>query len=108
MKKGKTHRGYSLIEFIGKYGNACSIQKSSIATEVCIWLAIDDADPLIMASDAIRLGLDNKGETTGHVKYDFPEEVHLKTRMHLSRDQVKELIPILKKFVKLCIPKNVK
>ncbi|EES51170.1 hypothetical protein NE172_01985 [Clostridium botulinum] len=38
-------------------------------------------------------------EGTGWVAYPIPEDVLLSTRMHLTRGQVKELIPILQKFV---------
>jgi hypothetical protein len=31
--------------------------------------------------------------------YPIPKEVLLSTRMHLNREQVKEIIPILQKFV---------
>jgi len=36
---------------------------------------------------------------TGWVDYAIPEDVFLTTRMHLTREQVKMLIPILQKFV---------
>ena len=38
-------------------------------------------------------------ETTGWIPYPIPEEVLLCTRMHLSREQVAELMPVLQKFV---------
>lgn len=37
-----TERGFAVAEFIDRYGFACSIQKSSIATEDCIWLGVND------------------------------------------------------------------
>ena len=93
-----TSRGFPIGDFIDRYGLGCSIQKSSIATEDCIWLGIDDAKPEIMASDAIRLGLDNKGETVGWVPYEVPVEVLMHTRMHLSQENVRSLLPLLIKF----------
>jgi hypothetical protein len=38
-------------------------------------------------------------DTTGWVPYPVPEDVLLSTRMHLTRDEVAELLPILKRFV---------
>ncbi len=98
---GKTQRGFSLGEFEDQYGNKCSIQKSSIATRDCIWLGIDDPGPQIMSSDAIRLGLRERTydeRDNGWVPYDIPKEVQVSTRMHLSREDVKKLLPLLQKF----------
>lgn len=85
IKIKKTKRGFSIGQFADRYDNQCSIQKSSIATEDCIWLGIDDAKPEIMSSN-------------GWVKFEIPKEVSLNTRMHLTRKQVKELLPILQNF----------
>lgn len=92
MKIGKTNRGFDLIEFNDYYDEGCSIQKSSLATEDCIWIGIDDPKPKIMASKIIDGGV-------GWAKYPIPADVQFNTRMHLSREQVKELIQILQKFV---------
>ena len=94
----KTARGFAFTVFKDFYGEDCSIQKSSLATEDCIWLGIQDAKPKIMASKAPMLGVETK-ETTGWVTYPIPDDVNLNTRMHLSRDQVAELLPYLKSFV---------
>ena len=93
MKFAKTHRGFTLYKFTDRYGAECSVQKSSLATEECIWLGVDDAKPQIMASKTKRGG-------TGWVPFYVPEDVLLTTRMHLSQKQVKQLIPILQDFVK--------
>lgn len=93
-----THRGFAVANFIDRYGAKCSIQKSSLATEDAIWLGVDDADPKIMASQAHAHGV-NTSETTGWVAYPIPKEVLLTTRMHLTRDQVAELLPVLQRFV---------
>lgn len=95
---GKTHRGFAVQEFKDLYGADCSIQKSSLATDDAIWLGVDDAKPQIMASQAAGFGVKTE-ETTGWVPYPIPEEVLLTTRMHLNREQVATLLPILQKFV---------
>jgi hypothetical protein len=98
MEKRLTSRGFGIIEFTDSYGHKCSIQESSNASAAHIWFGVDDAEPQIMASDAIRLGLDTNGQTTGWVPYPVPKEVLMTTRMHLTQEQVIELLPILQKF----------
>ena len=92
MEICKTERGFDLIEFRDLYEKSFSIQKSSLATQNAIWFGIDDAEPKILASKTMEGG-------TGWVKYPIPGDVSINTRMHLNREQVKELITILQKFV---------
>lgn len=98
MKKKSTERGFPYYEFIDRYGEKCSLQLSSLADDRCIWLGVDDANPQIMASQARLFGVSTT-ETSGWVSYPIPKEVQLSTRMHLSIEQVKKLLPILQKFV---------
>ena len=102
LKLKKTERGFGFIEFKDKYNIQCSIQKSSLATEDAIWFGVDDAEPRIMSSDAIRLGLKKREYSendNGWCGYNLPDEVLINTRMHLTQKQVKELLPILQNFV---------
>ncbi|MCA3269227.1 MAG: hypothetical protein ACK5XX_05330 [Holosporales bacterium] len=48
MNIEKTERGFDIIEFLDRYGNGCSLQKSSLATEDCIWLGVDTEPPARM------------------------------------------------------------
>ncbi len=105
IKKTKTNRGFDRIDFTDRYDNECSIQLSSLATEDAIWFGIDEARPHIMARDAIAMGredlLNPVGDPermNGWVNWPVPDQVNMWTRMHLTRKQVKKLIPILKKF----------
>jgi len=98
MKEGHTNRGFKVIEFLDRYDVKCSIQKSSIATEDCIWFGVNNCKPKILATEAHQFGIITK-ETTGWVGYPIPPEVLLTKRMHLNVEQVKKLIPILQKFV---------
>lgn len=101
IKIGKTERGFEKGKFIDDYGMECSIQKSSNATENCIWLGVDDVKPQLMSSDAIRLGLRKRTfdeNDNGWVAFKIPKEVLLSTRMHLTQEQVKDLLPMLQKF----------
>lgn len=88
MEKNKTARGFGNYTFKDRYNANCSLQKSSIATEDCIWLGVDECNPQKCVSGK------------GWVSVPFPEDTLFTTRMHLTQDQVKELLPILKKFVK--------
>lgn len=92
MEQKKTDRGFSISNFKDLYGMECSLQKSSLATQDAIWLGVSDCKPKIMASKLKQGG-------TGWVDYPIPEDVLLSTRMHLSREQVQELLPYLVKFV---------
>lgn len=92
MKKRITARGFDISEFIDRYDTKCTLQKSSLATEDCIWIGIDKAEPQIMASKTKEGG-------TGWVKYEIPEDVFISTRMHLTRKMVLNLLPNLMKFV---------
>jgi hypothetical protein len=103
MKTQSTNRGFRIIEFSDLYDKKCSIQKSSLATDDCIWLGIDDADPKIMCKDAIRLGLRKATggeEDNGWCDFEVPQKVGFTTRMHLNREQAQGLVSILQKFVK--------
>lgn len=97
MEIKKTQRGFDYTEFKDRYGAKCSLQKSSSALKDCIWLGVDDADPQIMNSDAVRLGLPSDG-VTGWTSFNIPSEVSLTTRMHLTQEMVAELLPVLQKF----------
>lgn len=94
---GKTERGFAITNFVDRYGAMCSLQKSSLATEDAIWFGVNDANPQIMASDAIKLGLALEGET-GWVRYHIPKEVLLSTSMHLTQEHVQQLLPYLIRF----------
>lgn len=98
IETGTTNRGFDLVKFVDLYGAKCSLQKSSLALVDAIWLGIDDAAPKIMASQARTHGVETR-ETTGWVPYPIPDAVLLTTRMHLTRDQVAVLLPILQHFV---------
>lgn len=87
MKKTKTDRGFQRIEFTDRLGEACSIQESSLATEQAIWIGVNDASPKHLVPER------------GWVPYPIHEDVLINTRMELTIEQVKELIPVLQKFV---------
>ena len=103
----RTERGFALAEFTDRYGNECSIQDSSLATEACIWLGIAEPKVQMMARDAARLGLAyplaperDPGRLNGWVDFPLPDEVSILARMHLTQAQAKALLPLLRRFIK--------
>ena len=70
-----------------------------MATDDALWIGISDPETKILKSAALRMGLKPEGEISGWMKFPIPEEVLISTRMHLSRDQIKQLMPILQSFV---------
>ena len=98
MKKEKTERGFGIVKFKDYYNQSCKLQNSSLAMDDCIWLGISDPNPIVMASQAEEFGIETE-ETTGFVDFPIPKEVIIHTTMHLSREQVAELLPYLHKFV---------
>ena len=88
FEQTETQHGFIKLLFKDSYDNLCSLQESSNAEDDFIWLGIENAEPLIMEQDAVKLGLISKDRpTAGWVDYPIPEEVLLHTRMHLSKEQ---------------------
>lgn len=86
MKRTKTHRGFRLYEFKDYYGVKCSLQASSLAEVSAIWLGCTDFN-------ARRLV-----QGKGWIPHDIGD-VSGDTRMHLTRKEVKALLPKLIAFV---------
>lgn len=86
MKITATERGFPRIEFEDSYDSKCHLQISSIADYEAIWLGLDDAEPKTLV----------KGE--GWKDIELPKDVFVGTAMHLSRDQVRKLLPYLQEF----------
>jgi hypothetical protein len=66
-----TVRGFARYDFKDLYGNACSLQESSLATDNAIWLGCNEQ------------------------------------RMHLNRNQVAALLPILQNFVAVDVTEEI-
>ncbi len=81
IRMKRTERGFNRGEFVDRYDSKCSIQESSLATEAAIWFGVD---------------VDFKGN---------------EARMHLTQEQVQDLLPLLQEFVQtggLPRPKDMK
>lgn len=94
MKIKKTERGFGIVEFTDRYGVECSIQKSSLATEDAIWFG---ANEIGLRKHVPYSG---KGFKPVNTKCTPTVEYVANNRMHLTRKQVKKLLPILKHFAK--------
>lgn len=87
LSEHRTHRGFAFVEAHDSYGKQFSIQKSSLATDDAIWFGIDDPEPRVL----------KPGQ--GWVPLELPADVNINTRMHLTREQVAQLLPVLQHFV---------
>lgn len=87
FERGKTERGFDVITFTDFYDKECTIQKSSLATDDAIWLG------------AAEIGLRHFRPGQGWVDVDLGSEHYVaNNRMHLTREQVQDLLPFLQKF----------
>lgn len=89
MKRETTLRGFARYQFKDSGNNVCSIQKSSAALEDRIWLGIDEPELTIFQDKS-------KGK---YITTSMPDNFSVDSRMELTIDQVKELLPILQQFV---------
>ena len=86
MELGNTGRGFSIAKFKDRSGLKCRLQKSSLATEDCIWLGV--------AEDKISRLLPNKGWED----VELDGEVLIHNCMELTQEHVRELLPYLIKL----------
>lgn len=76
-------------------------KKSSLATDDCIWLGIDKVKIEEFFNGPLLKGMNSKWLEINpeDLKHSPENTIHIFSRMHLSREQVKELLPILQRFV---------
>lgn len=89
IEEHTTERGFKYIKFSDSYGEECSIQKSSSAMEDKIWFGI--SDPKLVVFENEQMG--------NYLKIDMPKQFNVSSRMHLTRQMVESLLPVLIKFV---------
>lgn len=90
MEIKKTARGFAYVEFTDHYGEKCNIQKSSIATEHCIWMGIADKDCMHLSMHQVRaiLPLLQHFAETGEI-YNFIPTQEQADSMQTSWDEQK-------------------
>ncbi|OCP21948.1 MULTISPECIES: hypothetical protein [unclassified Ensifer] len=86
LKFETTQRGFAVATFTDRYGEECSLQASSLATEAAIWFGIDNPKVQVCVP----------GE--GWKDVPVPHGSVISSRMHLTQDQVKALLPALTLF----------
>ena len=103
-KVERTSRGFEVVNFKDHYGTKCSLQASSLAIyekpgTSAVWLGVDDAAPKCLHGDAAGLGIKTDA-TCGWVDVPMSDKIQMTTRMHLNREQVEALIPMLQSWLK--------
>lgn len=82
-----TNRGFPLISFEDEYGETCSLQISSLmGPQAFCWFGV--ANPSIQVME----------QGKGWQPVQLPEGAVVGSRMHLSQDQVRALLPHLQAF----------
>lgn len=80
-----TSRGFPLIAFTDHYGEACSLQVSSLADTTCCWLGVTAPNLKALSDGGLR-------------DVPLPAGALVASRMHLTQDQVRALLPHLQAF----------
>lgn len=91
MEINKTDRGFKIAKFTDENGVECSVQKSSLATEDCIWLGANEI--------GLKEFVAYRGWKDVPTPFTMQHHYSANNRMHLSREQVKALLPLLTHFV---------
>lgn len=92
MEFNKTDRGFAIAEFTDARGQTCSLQKSSRADDDHVWLGCDEIN--------LKRFEPYKGWSDVKLEQDAPNGItHIaNTRMELTRDMVRKLLPALQHF----------
>ena len=92
----ETNRGFKIGGFTDRYGETCSLQESSIATEGCIWLGIDNPTLTLFETEQLGKYRQVTDKEAGAALGGF--KLSASCRMHLTQDMVKALLPALQHF----------
>ncbi len=98
-------RGFLCGTFRDNKGEECSLQESS-NVKPCVWLGIDEPQPVVMSADVAGLAsprlepIDGSTETTGWHRYVLPDGVRVFGRMELDRETAGRLAAALAHFAK--------
>ena len=89
-------RGFKVGEFVDRYGEKCSLQESSIATEGCIWFGIDEPTLTLFETEQLGKYKNVTDREAGAALGGF--KLSAASRMHLTQDQVAAVLPALQFF----------
>jgi hypothetical protein len=98
MNLNKTERGFDIANFKDRNGVECSLQHSSIATEDCIWLGTNNLEIKEFFPNSNKPFVNITKEELQQLKKRPQNEIYTSSRMHLTREQVVELLPYLQSF----------
>jgi len=91
MKKELTPKGVEYVDFTDSHKEECTLRKCYLPdNEDKIGIALGIKDP--------KVYIFNK-DTWEWDDHPIPEKVKVETQIHLTREQVKELLPYLQYFV---------
>lgn len=88
-----TSRGFGKVSFSDCNGVECSLQESSLATDNAIWLGANKIG--LKYFKAFQGGWKDMPEVD---EFRINEHYSANTRMHLTQEQVKKLLPFLIHF----------
>ncbi len=92
----KTNRGFDITDFKDRDGNDCSLQKSSLAMEDCIWLGLNK--PTITEFVPKKGFFPMTKERMDSLKLSADSEIYQFSRMQLTQQNVRDLLPYLQNF----------
>lgn len=90
-----TCRGFSILKFKDRFGEECRLQKSSLATEECIWFGVCPKQISVRREDEIGWRTFTEAQLKQALDGD---SVSLPGAMHLTQAHVKKLLPLLTRF----------
>lgn len=105
IEKGVTERKFSFWNFTDKFGHSCSLQKSSCMAEAgneAVWFGVDnDGEFQILPHGTEAQDKHGFGWQEKNLKELYPNcSVLVSSRMHLTQNMVKMLLPALTHFAK--------
>lgn len=92
FKRSKTNHGFKKSEFVDYYGAKCSIQKSSLVEVNAIWFGVEEP--------VFKMMIPGRGWTNIEIPNPDKHFVLHSGWMHLTQEQVKEMLPTLMHFAK--------
>lgn len=98
VKSTKTARGFRLDEFEDRYGEKCSLQESSLASEAAIWFGTEGGVQRMRPNGG---GWEVFSAEEFAQEFGYPGLEHhvlVRSRMHLTQDMVRDLLPALQHF----------
>lgn len=88
LEIGKTERGFDFYSFTDFNREKCTLQKSSSGNDELVWLGVEGK---VLRESGI--------EGVGMIPVPLNDQFLIVARMHLNREMVRQLLPMLQSFV---------